>query len=599
MPIPSLRDATTASDAERFVGRLAELTVAAEVLGRDTKSRILFVHGPGGIGKSSLLRAAARHAAEAGYAVRKVDARTLPADLDQAVASLVPAAAVHTCLVIDEVDVLGSTLEPLRERLLDLLPNTARILFAGRRAPAPSWREDGLDAIVVALLLRPLVDAAATELLRSRGVDRDAIPAIVAWGQGSPLALTVAASAPPGKALGGAQDLEQQLTAWLAGHQLLDVPRDMLEVAALARVVDARLLTAALPGRPTREGMRQLAALPVSARLGDAVEIHAVLASAIRARLRADEPHREAMLVRRIAEHLASRARLGEMAALLRLSQLLVNPELRAAIGNDPSDTYYADRPRPDELAQFGRIHGFDRGADWAEIQEWFARWPEQTLLMRRVEGRAVMYASFVAVGALEHAGAIEESLVAAAQRTDADPERSFAGIVMFADGPAEDAAESARLGSGAFMLQRGVGDTQSMLIHYPAPDRRPSLTAAIAVEVEGPLARPVAISDFRPAGVIGTVEAMVLGEHGFAPRTLDPETLLTEDEDPERIERLRVRLDEVFSNSAADRRLRQAIELVHCGTRATEQQCLDTLNVSRRTWFRLLRAARERVIES
>jgi hypothetical protein len=343
--------------------------------------------------------------------------------------------------------------------------------------------------------------------------------------------------------------------------------------------------------------MGQLAALPVAERVGDLIALHAVLAAAIRDRLVADEPHRAAELVRRTAEHLATRARLGEMDALIRLSQLLETPAMRAAIGNEPSETYFSDSARPGELARFGAVNGFDRGEDWSEILEWVERQPDQTVLIRHVDGHPVMYSSFVPVGQLSPAGPVAAALHAAAQQTSADPARSFAGIVMFADGPAQDAVAAARLGSGAFMLQRRVGDTQSMLIHYPSPDRRPPTTAALARELDGPLPRPVAISDFRPLGVVGMVEAMVLGEQGFQPRQADAGALLVEDSDPARIAALRARLDTVFDASESDQRLRRTIELIHFGVRTEEADCLAALNVSRRTWFRLLRTARERVL--
>ena len=385
------------------------------------------------------------------------------------------------------------------------------------------------------------------------------------------------------------------------------MPREVLEVAALARTVDARLLSAALPGHATREGLRRLTALPVVERLGDDVALHAVLAASIREHVRSTAPARAAALSRRIAEHLATRARLGDMGALLRLSRLLESAELRAAIGNEPSDQYYADnRLDPGELERFGRRHGFDAGADWAEVRTWLRR-SEGLLLIRRRSGEAIMVSSFVPVHALpgvsealtrdgQAPAVIATSLTLAAERTSADATRSFAGVVLFADGPGRDAAEAARLGSGAFMLQHGVGDMQSMLIHYPAPDRRPPVPERIASEVPGQLPRKVALSDFRPFGAVGNVEAMVLGELGLVPRAIDAGALLQDDDDPARIAALSARLDQVFGTTVEDRRQRRAIELVHLGARADEQECLTALNVSRRTWFRILRTARERV---
>lgn len=614
----SLRAAAEESDAARFVGRDPEMATVADLLDADTPSRILFVHGPGGIGKSTLLRAAAALADRRGLRTSRIDARTLPPELEHAVEVVMSGGAVRRCVVIDEADALGPRLDVLRDRLLDELADTSCLLVAGRKGPSPSWRTAGLDAIVVGLPLRPLTDEDSAELLRSRGMDEAQVAEIVEWAQGSPLALTVAASAPAGRTDGpSSAALEQRLTQWLVGQPILDVSRDVLEVAALARTVDARLLSAALPGQATRDGLRRLAALPVVERLGDDIALHAVLAASIREHLRSTALARAAALSRRIAEHLATRARLGDMGALLRLSRLLESAELRAAIGNDPSDEYYADnRLHPGELERFGRHHGFDDGADWGEVLDWLQR-PEGLLLIRRRDGEAVMVTRFVAVRELAHTaapmrqpdprrsherdsgpapGAIARSLALAAERTDADPARSFAGVVLFADGPARDAAEAARLGSGAFMLQHGVGDMQSMLIHYPEPDRRPPVPSSIASEVTGPLPRPVALSDFRPFGAIGNVEAMVLGELGFVPRSIDAGLLLAEDDDPVRIAALTARLDEVFGAGAEDRRQRRALELVHLGTRTSEEECLMALNVSRRTWFRILRAARERV---
>lgn len=603
--IRSLRDTAEQSDAARFVGREAELAAVSELLDPRSPSRILYVHGPGGIGKSALLRAAARRAGETGFRVTRVDARTLPPELESAVEAIESDGADGRVVVLDEVDALGSRLEALRDRLLDGLGDSSRVVLAGRRGPSASWREGGLDAIVVALPLRPLGVLDSAALLRAGGVDAERIAGVVEWAQGSPLALTVAAGAPAGRPEGDSPAaLEQRLTQWLVGQPILDVSRDVLEVAAIARTLDARLLSAALPGQATRDGLRRLAGLPVVERFGDDIALHAVLAASIRAHLRATEPRRAVALTRRIAEHLATRARLGDMGALLRLSRLLEGAELRGAIGNEPSQTHYADsRLQPGELARFGREHGFDSGPDWREVVAWLERRPDRTLLIRRREGGLVMVSGFVQVRALREPEEVEAtdaviaaSLRIAAERSAADPDRSFAGVVLFATGPAAETAEAARLGTGAFMMQHGVGDMQTMLIHYPVPDRRPPVPTSIASEVPGPLPRPVALSDFRPLGAVGNVEAMVLGELGFPPRSVDAGLLLKEDQDPMRIAALTARLDEVFGTSAEDRRLRRAIELVHLDARTSEEQCLAALNVSRRTWFRILRSARERL---
>jgi len=211
-----------------------------------------------------------------------------------------------------------------------------------------------------------------------------------------------------------------------------------------------------------------------------------------------------------------------------------------------------------------------------------------------------VLFGGFDRTDDVPELGPVTDSLRRAAASTEVDPVRSYSGIVLFATASDHEHMEATRLGAGALMHQHGVGDMQAVLIHYPAPDRRPmEVIQAIASDVPDKLPRPVALSDFRPLGVVGFVEQIVLGELGVAPTRSDAVTLLAETDDPQREEQLRALLDRVFDQSASDQRLRGAIELAHLGPRRSERECLNALHVSRSTWFRLLRQARERVLQA
>src|SRR5690606_35064030 len=122
----SLRAVLREADAEHFVGRETELAAVGELIDHGTPSRILFVHGPGGIGKSALLRAASRLAENAGFTVAAHDARTLLGGLDELLLLLSESGATPRFLIIDEADRLGSMLAPLRDALLDRMPEDAR-----------------------------------------------------------------------------------------------------------------------------------------------------------------------------------------------------------------------------------------------------------------------------------------------------------------------------------------------------------------------------------------------------------------------------------------------------------------------------------------
>jgi hypothetical protein len=596
----SLRDAVSTADADRFVGRAFELDAADDLLRDDTPSRVLHVHGPGGIGKSALLRAVARRGGDQGYLVVPLDTRRGPGDLEGQISRARAVGQDPVLVVIDEIDALGSRLPDVRDHLLDALPASSRIALGGRFELDPSWRADGLDAIVVDLPLAPLDDATARDLLARRGVEAVEHPRIVAWAQGSPLALTVASSGPASfDAPAGAEELEARLTSWLAGDAVLNAPSDLVEVAALAPAVDARLLAAALPSRATRHGMRQLTALPVVEQIGDRAVLHAVLAAAVRARLEATAPERKRILSRRIVEQLASRAQLGDMQALIELSQFISDPRMRQAVSAQPSPSLFPSRPRPGELDAFVASQGFDVGDDWAELDAWFDDAP-YALCIRRTDGSISMAAWFTAIDDLAERGPVTASLLVAAEATAVDPARSFAGVVLFADASEHERMEAARLGAGALMLQHRMGDMQAVLIHYPAPDRRPiEAISAIADDITGELPRLVALSDFRPFGAVGFVEQVVLAELGVAEPRASAAALLAEDDDEQRQDKLRALLDQVFSTSEVDQRLRRAIELVHLGPRRSEHERINALHVSRSTWFRLLRQARERVLQA
>src|SRR5271156_3027416 len=73
--MPTLAATVDREDARRFVGRGRELAVIERSWQADSPVRIVLVHGPGGIGKSTLVREVRRRAVAAGWDVRFLDGR--------------------------------------------------------------------------------------------------------------------------------------------------------------------------------------------------------------------------------------------------------------------------------------------------------------------------------------------------------------------------------------------------------------------------------------------------------------------------------------------------------------------------------------------
>ena len=125
-----------------------------------TCSSVLWVHGPGGIGKSTLLGAYAEAARNAGFTVAHIDARRIrptPAGIQAALReSLDPVESVpepsagpdgdrgrgSMVVIVDAAERLEPAEGWLREEFLPSLPAQTVVVIAGRRPPGEEWRAD-------------------------------------------------------------------------------------------------------------------------------------------------------------------------------------------------------------------------------------------------------------------------------------------------------------------------------------------------------------------------------------------------------------------------------------------------------------------------
>jgi AAA ATPase domain len=186
----------TRRDRAAFVGRASELDAIAELFVDDPPASVVLVHGPGGIGKSALLRQVADRARGAGWSPVLVEGRELPPVPDALDEALAEAHERERPLIlIDTYERMTALGGHLRRALLPSLPEHAIVVVAGRQPPERGWFEGGWETITREIELGPLSLAESQELLSAHGLRGTRRDELARWAGGSPLALTLSIAA--------------------------------------------------------------------------------------------------------------------------------------------------------------------------------------------------------------------------------------------------------------------------------------------------------------------------------------------------------------------------------------------------------------------
>ncbi len=630
-------------EAERFVGRREVLAVVDEVLDGRSERRIIYVHGPGGVGKSALLREVARRASIDGHPVVRVDGRLVAPTREALRAAVSPGSEDRAVLLFDEVDEVTALRLELRDAVLELLPASGCALVAGRAAPDRSWFDGELQLLTAAIALRPLDREDARELLARRDVIEPAeVDRLISWSSGYPLALTLATSlpstatstgGPPARGGNGEGALDSLILERLGGGELTGIDPDVLDVASIAPAVDGPLLAAVLPGRPTRESSTSLRALSIAEPIGTRTTLHPLARSALRTRLRDSDPDRHRTLVLRIAAHLYRRALDDDPIAALELASLVEDPELR--LGADRSATFYADVPRPDDIESLAEATGAGSTAWFGRLVRWCDEQPGQAIAVRRADGTlsgmsVVAMASAVPSWAEDHpeTGPVLRWL----RERDLVDHAALTHDTIILEDPLDDAtrAEVIRVGNAGTMAMGAVHNPRYVFatadastdyrgiapLHYePVDELRRS---------DGERELITLSADFGPGGLVGQMYGLVLAEQGedlpddvgaaanaqavlaALRRFHDDDALSTnplaaaDGSVADRADGVRATVRAVvegtFGSSPGDQRLREAIVRAYLDPDGGHGIAQRELHMSRSTFYRHLQKARDRL---
>lgn len=414
----------------RFVGRVAEMAAFRAALATSTAlPAVLYVHGPGGIGKSALLDVFADIAVEGGASAVRLDLAALPHPSAEAVlvalatqirddaGALTVAARQQTPVVLlDGVDAAGPLDRWLREWFVPALPERAVLVIAARRPPNERWRADpAWRALVRVLPLRALAVADARSYLVARAVPHRLRDRVLALAHGHPLALSLLAGRVrrgrgEGLSLRSLADVPDVAGALLA--QVLDaVPssrhRAALQVCAHARHTTEDLLRAALGGAPDAAQLFDwLRTTSMVEEHAYGLVLHGPVRDALDAELRARDRVGYAEVHRRVRAHLVEQIRRTTDAQehQHRLADVLFLARSHPAAGPVtavPADGERVDAVRPADHPTILEMTTAAQGPEQAAlVRHWLARRPQDFRAFRGADDVLLGYAGELTLSA-------------------------------------------------------------------------------------------------------------------------------------------------------------------------------------------------------
>ena len=409
----TLEDRLRETRHARFVGREEERAFFADALAAEPLPfRVLHVYGPGGSGKTMLLREYERYCTEQAILVSYIDARFVaptPEAFRQAVSEVREGAgeAPRSVLLVDTYESIDGLDGWLRRSFLPTMDEDLLVVFAGRNRPDSAWLADpGWREEVKVLPLRNLTPEESTDFLFAREVPVNQHQSVMAFTHGHPLALALAAEhvrhhpATP-FAPGDAPDVVQTLLQRFVLEAPDKAHRSALEAAALVRGLTEPLLATLLKTDDAYEAFNWLRGLAFMQEGPNGLFPHDLARDVLIADLQWRDPDRFNELHERARRYCMGRLRtsasdderreiIGSYAFLYR-----TNPIVRPILGTLRDEWEKVGRRmvgtlEADDIPILAAMVAKHQGKESARHAEyWLGRQPENAQVFRDEEGRA------------------------------------------------------------------------------------------------------------------------------------------------------------------------------------------------------------------
>lgn len=414
-----LRDRLSQQAIRNFVGRRQEIEQLLYLL-TNRNIPVVFVHGIGGIGKSSLLNIFAAEAQARGAIVIRLDCRTIKpspdgflrelnnaiggdsADVEQ-VATRLSQVGERVILALDTYEVFRMMDTWLRQVFIPSLSDSVHIVLCGREAPVAAWyTTPGWEGMFQSVQLDPLSHDEAEVLLLQSGVAETDTRQVILFTYGHPLALKLAAATITERPDLNLKEVESQhVVTELTRLYMADVPdpvsRVTLEAASVIRRTTHSLLGAMLPDIAPNDAYDRLQTLPFVDSASDGLMIHDLVQQAIATRLRSTDPERYYHYCRLAWHQLRSEFSFGSRAAVWRYTAdmlyLIDHPGIHEVFFPTDVHLYAVEPATPNDKAAVLAMTLQHCGAEMLDIIQYW--WQIQLSAFYVVRGRSPEIAGY------------------------------------------------------------------------------------------------------------------------------------------------------------------------------------------------------------
>lgn len=398
-----------------FLGREEELGRFGQALAGDPHAPFAFyLFGPGGIGKSALLRRLADQARAAGRHPLELDGRFLgrdPADFERTAAPFLDVPG--TVLIVDSFEHCQWLETWLWQRFLPRAADDTLVVLAGRLAPQPQWTADPAWAALLHVReLEPFTPEQARSLLTTAQVRPELRERVLRFAGGNPLALSLAAAAGSTgwnreEVWAPSADLLRTLLTGLIGEVPTAAHRRALEVAAQAHSTSEELLATVLPEEDTHQLFTWLRDLPFMESAPRGLFPHDAARETLAADLRWRAPHAFVTMRQRLAQEYLRLLREAPEERVWTVTDelfyLFRELESLARMRTWSREDEVHDCPlRPDDIDTVLRMAEQTEGAASAQlVRYWIERQPQAFSVYRLVStGRTVAFTARLALPA-------------------------------------------------------------------------------------------------------------------------------------------------------------------------------------------------------